>query len=214
MKCEKSMIIVVIPIYNEERMLSENLAEFQKLSRQTEVVFVDGGSTDKSVEIASSYGKVLNSKKGRSVQMNCGAVSARGEVLLFLHADTVISIDVLSSIEKNVMDNGFIGGCLTQWIDKKGVMYRLIENFGNLRAKATKIFYGDQGIFVRKDIFSQMNGFPEVPIMEDVLFTKKLRKLGKTVVLPGKILVSPRRWQEKGSMRTIFLYSSLNISSG
>ena len=77
----------------------------------------------------------------------------------------------------------------------------------------TKVFYGDQGIFIRKNMFFEMKGFPEVPIMEDVLFTKKLRKLGKTVVLPNEVSVSPRRWEKKGIIRTISLYSLLNVLS-
>jgi len=204
-------ISIIVPVYNEEKILSQNLAFFKSLAQRTELIFVDGGSVDKSVEIASSYGKVLSSPKGRSVQMNFGAYSAEGKVLLFLHADTTISTDSLLSIEKKVINNGFIGGCLTQKITKRGFIYRFIEKFGNTRARITKVFYGDQGIFVRKDIFLKIGGFPEVPIMEDVLFTKRLRKIGKTVVLPDKIVVSLRRWQKEGIARTVFLYSFMNL---
>ncbi|NQS99825.1 MAG: hypothetical protein HQ595_01975 [Candidatus Omnitrophica bacterium] len=87
----------------------------------------------------------------------------------------------------------------------------MIEGFGNLRARLSKVFYGDQGIFVRKEIFLKLQGFPEVPITEDVIFSKKLRKAGKTAVLPNRIFVSPRRWEQKGIVRTALLYSLLNI---
>jgi len=205
------VISIVIPLYNEEKTLSENSVRFQDLSRQAELIFVDGKSDDRSVDVAKNYGKVLHSNKGRAAQMNQGAYSAKGDILLFLHADTYISPDTLASIEDKIKDSDCIGGCLTQSIDKDKAIYRLIENFGNTRARITKVFYGDQGVFVNKDVFLKMKGFPEVPIMEDVLFTKKLRRLGKTIVIPEKIFVSPRRWEKKGIIRTAFLYSLLNI---
>ena len=91
------------------------------------------------------------------------------------------------------------------------MIYRLIEGLGNVRAKITKVFYGDQGMFVRKDIFLKLGGFPKVPIMEDVIFSKRLRRSGKTVVLMDKILTSSRRWDKKGIMKTSLLYSLINI---
>jgi rSAM/selenodomain-associated transferase 2 len=205
------VVSIIIPIYNEEKILLENSSRFKTLSQQSELIFVDGGSNDRGVELAKSYAKVLSCKKGRAKQMNCGARFAKEDVLLFLHADTVIFPNTVASIKEKVMGNGFIGGCLTQRIDRSGIEYRLIEGFGNIRARITRIFYGDQGIFVNKDAFFKMGGFPEVPMMEDAIFTKRLRKLGKTFVLPDKILVSPRRWEARGLIRTIFLYLFLNI---
>jgi rSAM/selenodomain-associated transferase 2 len=205
------MITVIIPIYNEEKILYENSSWFQNLYNNAEVIFVDGGSNDRSIEFAKKSGKVLSSKKGRAFQMNRGVGIASNDILLFLHADSIISIETLKSIETSVRDRDFIGGCLTQTIDKKGFIYRVIEWQGNLRARYSKVFYGDQGIFVRKDIFLKMNGFPEIPIMEDVIFTKRLRKLGRTIILPDRILVSPRRWEQKGIIKTIFLYNLIII---
>lgn len=205
------MISIICPVYNEEDMLSKNSFEFKRLSNNTELIFADGGSTDRSVGIAGQIGIVIHSQKGRALQMNHAAAFAKGDMLLFLHADAFLSLNALASIEIKLMQNNIIGGCLTQRIDSKGLIYRIIETEGNIRAKITKIFYGDQGIFVRKDIFSKLGGFPEVPIMEDALFTNKLKRSGRTVVLPDKILVSPRRWKKKGLIRTAIFYSYLNI---
>lgn len=205
------MISVIIPIYNEERVLLENSAYFKNLARQTELIFVDGESVDRSMEIAAGYGKVLSSGKGRAIQMNCGAQVARSDILLFLHVDTIVSPDAILSIVRKIKNEGYCGGCLTQRIAKDGIIYRFIENFCNIRVRINKAFYGDQGIFVRKDIFLKMNGFRDVPIMEDILFTRNLRKLGKIAVLSDKILVSPRRWEKRGIIRTVFLYSFLDI---
>lgn len=204
------MISIIIPVYNEEEILSQNPLYFRSLSKKAELIFVDGGSFDRSREIASDYGRVVRTTKSRALQMNYGAGVAKGDTLLFLHADTVIDINTLDSIENKLKDNNFIGGCLTQQIDKDGFIYRFIETFGNIRARLSKVFYGDQGIFVKKVLFFKIGCFPEVAIMEEIIFSKKLRKLGKTVVLPDKILASPRRWEKKGIINSIFLYSLIN----
>ncbi len=205
------MISVVIPIYNEEKILCAKGEYFKELSLKAELLFVDGGSRDKSAEIAGSYAKVIRTDKGRGQQMNFGARGSSYDILLFLHADTSIPEDVLSSVEEALERRGIIGGCLTQCIDKEGFIYRLIESFGNLRARITKVFYGDQGIFVDKKVFFELGGFPAIPVLEDALFSKKLRSKGKTEVLKEKIMVSPRRWEQKGILKTAALYSSLNI---
>lgn len=205
------MISVICPILNEERILLENSAWFKKLSGMAELIFVDGGSTDKSVEIAGQYARVVCCNKGRAAQMNSGAEYAKGETLLFLHADSVVGVDTLRAIEKKLAKEGFLGGCLTQRMDKEAFIYRLIETLGNVRAKISRVFYGDQGIFVRKDVFERLGGFPDVPIFEDVLFTRKLRCEGKTTVLSDKIMVSARRWEKRGVFRTALMFNMLLI---
>jgi len=201
------MISIIVPVYNEENILSKASANLQRLSEKAELIFADGGSTDRSIDIASQYGRVFYSKKGRAAQMNYSVNQARGDILLFLHADTSISPDTLDTIERKIMKDGYIGGCLTQRLDNNAFIYRVIEWQGNIRARMTKEFYGDQGIFVKKEAFLKISGFPEVPIMEDVLFTKKLRKCGKTIVLPDNILVSARRWEMEGVFKTALSFN-------
>lgn len=205
------MLSVIIPIYNEEKILGINSSMFFELSCNAELIFVDGGSVDRSIEIARQYGRVLQTEKGRAIQMNYGAKNASHDTLLFLHADNIISPETLLSIEKKVKKNGFIAGCLTQRIAKKDLIFRLIEVQGNMRARISKIFYGDQGIFLKKDIFLRIGGFPNVPILEDVLFTKRLHRYGRTTVMPDKILVSARRWEKMGVIKTTLLYSLINL---
>lgn len=205
------MVSIIIPIYNEEKTLSDNSTYFKRLREEAELIFVDGGSSDRSLRIAKNYGRVLVAKKGRACQMNYGASFAKGGILFFLHADTLIPLDAILSIEKKLAKGDFIGGCLTQRIGNNGLIYRLIERQGNIRAHLTREFYGDQGIFVKKEIFLKIQGFPEAPIMEDIIFTKRLRMQGKTLVLPDKIIVSPRRWEKKGLIKTALLYSLISI---
>jgi rSAM/selenodomain-associated transferase 2 len=205
------MVSIIIPIYNEQDILTKNLERFKDISQKAELIFVDGGSTDKSIDVARRYGKVLQSKRGRAVQMNQGAKCAQHDNLLFLHADNFISPETLLSIGRGV-ENGFIGGCLTQRINKDGIIYRIIEAQGNIRARVSKVFYGDQGIFVKKNVFFQLGSFPEVPIMEDVIFSKRLKGIGKTIVLPDIISVSPRRWDDGGITKTMLRYNLINIA--
>ncbi|NQU94656.1 MAG: glycosyltransferase family 2 protein [Candidatus Omnitrophica bacterium] len=205
------MVSIIIPIYNEEKILSKNLPGFRRLAEKAELIFVDGGSSDRSVEVAKVYGKVVRTGKGRALQMNCGAGHAESNILLFLHADNVISPRTVAAVEKRLKNSSCVGGCLTQRIDRKGLIYRILEMQGNLRARATKVFYGDQAIFTKKDKFLKLKGFPEVPIMEDVLFTRKLRRSGRTVVLCNKVSVSPRRWEKKGVLSTILLHNYVTL---
>lgn len=204
------MVSVIIPILNEEKVLSENVSYLKEISKKAELLFVDGGSLDNSGEIAADCGKLLRSKKGRGSQMNAGALCAKNSCLLFLHADTKMAPDTLDLVEA-ALDRDCVGGCLTLKIEKEGFIYRAIEVFGNIRARMTKVFYGDQGIFTGKEIFLELGGFPEVPIMEDVLFTKKLRARGETIVLRDKLYVSPRRWESHGVIKTSIRYCALNI---
>jgi len=204
------LISVIIPVLNEEKVLKYNSSHIKDLAAEAEIIFVDGGSDDRTIEIAQKLGKIVKCSSGRAGQMNAGVEEARGDIFLFLHADSFITPNVLTNI-KNKISQGYIGGGLAQQLDNKKIIYRLIEGFGNVRAQVTKVFYGDQGIFVKKDVFERLGGFPEVPVMEDILFTKKLRRAGKLVVLKDKIYVSSRRWETQGIIKTALLYSYLNM---
>lgn len=205
-----TMISVIIPIYNEEETLRNKSSYFRELAKHSELIFVDGGSSDRGANIAREYSSVLYAKKERALQMNYGANLSEKDILLFLHADTHINIDTLISVENKLSGNEVSTGCLTQRIDKNGLIYRLIEGLGNLRAKVTGVFYGDQGIFIKRALFNSLGGFPDVPVMEDVIFTRALRKITKPIVLRDKIFVSPRRWEKDGVIKTVFLYSFIN----
>ncbi|MFA5008476.1 MAG: TIGR04283 family arsenosugar biosynthesis glycosyltransferase [Candidatus Omnitrophota bacterium] len=205
------MISVIVPVYNEEKILKEKKEWFAGLSRFCELIFVDGNSSDNSAAIAENIGFVVKSKKCRGAQMNIGAKYAHCDILFFLHADASVSLSALKYIEEKIISQNLIGGCLSQRLSGKNLIFRIIELFGNLRARFTKIFYADQGIFVKRDTFYTIGGFPEVPIMEDAIFTEKLRRSGLTAMLPHKIFVSCRRWEKMGIVKTITLQSFLNI---
>jgi rSAM/selenodomain-associated transferase 2 len=206
------VISVLVPVYNEEDVLSKNKKYFAELSGQAEVIFIDGGSEDDTVRRALVFGEVISSRKGRSVQMNAGARLARHDILLFLHADTRIPLEVLDRIETAVTEQGCIGGCLKQIIDHPGLVFRWIAWTGNMRAKLFKVFYGDQGIFVRKDVFEKIGGFADVALCEDVFLSQRLKAEGKVGVLEEPIYCSARRWLNQGIGKTFLL--NMKITAG
>lgn len=199
-----AMISIIIPVYNEERIIRKVLGGLQ-YGDSIEVIVVDGGSRDRTVEFAAQYPvKVIQSIKNRAVQMNKGAEASSGDMLLFLHADCLLEEGSLKAIQDSLRD-GYDGGCLCQRINSTNFIFRCIEASGSLRAKCLKVFYGDQAIFVRKDIFLKVGGFDNIPLFEDILFSKKIKKEGKTMVLNKKVFVSPRRWEENGIVKATFI---------
>ena len=194
-------ISVIIPILNEAKILEKTLSQLQSELEAHELIVVDGGSTDGSVHIAEKYGKVIVSEPGRAKQLNTGAASATGDILIFLHADIWLESGALAAAAIAI-SSGYVGGGFQQKIDGTHFLYRAIETTGNVRGKYLKIFYGDSGIFLKRTDFEKIGGFPEVPILEEMEFSKKLRRLGKTTLVTPHIHISARRWETKGIVRT------------
>ena len=149
-----------MPILNEAKILDETLAKLQDELKNHELIIVDGGSTDGSIEIAEKYGKVVKSDRGRAKQLNAGAKAASGSILVFLHADVWLEAGALCAV-KRTLSLGYVGGGFLQKIDGKNPLYRIIAFTANLRGKYQKIFYGDSGIFLSKKDFERLGGFPE-----------------------------------------------------
>ena len=195
------MISVVIPTLNEADILDSTLSQLAGQLNGHELLVVDGESADCTREIAIKYGKVISSKRGRARQMNEGAAAASGATLLFLHADVWLEPGAIEGVEAAVAA-GYVGGAFKQQIDGAHPLYRVIEFAANFRAQHLKIFYGDGGIFVSRSHFQKMGGFPNLPIMEEVGFSRNLRKMGRTTLVEPCIHISPRRWERTGIVRT------------
>ena len=206
------MLTVIVPVYNEADILQKNQEYFQRLGGLCDLIFVDGCSRDQTLKWIPARARVLTAPKNRARQMNAGAAAARQDVLLFLHADAMIPEEYFQKIEAAVQSGGSIGGCLSQVLDDPAWIYRWIALTGNVRAKIFKIFYGDQGIFVRKDIFLSVGGFPEVKICEDILFTKRLRNAGNVGILPFPVICSARRWKRRGILKTFFVNARITAA--
>ena len=194
-------ISVIIPILNEAKILDKTLSRLQPELGHHELIIVDGGSTDDSVRIAEKYGEVITSARGRAKQLNAGAAAATGDTLVFLHADIWLEPGALAAAE-SALSSGYIGGGFRQKINGKGILYRVIEIAGNIRGKYLKVFYGDSGIFLPRADFEKIGGFPDLPILEEMEFSKGLRKLGKTTLIVPHIHLSARRWEARGIIRT------------
>ena len=194
-------ISVIIPTLNEAKVLEKTLSGLQPELKSHELIVVDGGSADTSVCIAEKYGRVVISQRGRAKQLNAGAAVATGDILIFLHADIWLESGAFAAAA-TALASGYVGGGFRQKIEGKRVLYRLIERAGDLRGKYLKMFYGDSGIFLARADFEKIGGFPDVPIMEEMEFSKGLRRLGKTTLLTPYIHISARRWEKKGIVRT------------
>ncbi len=192
---------IIIPACNEEETIGKTLSALVKEDVH-EIIVADGYSADRTGEIARRHPvTVIKAPRNRARQMNEGAKAASGDVLVFLHADCTIDGKALEAISKAV-EGGLAGGCLSQRIDSKGWIYRFIESSGNIRARLSRVFYGDQVIFAGKEVFDRAGGFDEVELFEDIMFSKKMKKAGRTCILNEKVHSSARRWKKQGICRT------------
>lgn len=200
-----NLISIIIPVLNDIealKILLPNLQNDRLLGH--EVLLVDGGSTDGSVLYASAFvDRALMTGTGRGRQMNLGAEESQNPILLFLHADSQLPENTLTSIINVLDDPALHWGRFNIALDAKGFMYKIIANMMNLRSRITGIATGDQGIFVRRNIFHEVGGFEPISLMEDIALSKALRKSSWPACLSIKIITSARRWQQQGVMKTI-----------
>jgi rSAM/selenodomain-associated transferase 2 len=168
-----------------------------------EIIIVDGGSQDQTLLIAKSLNvQVIISPPGRANQMNAGAMAASGEILLFLHADTRLPTNFEQMIRTTLAKPGIVAGAFALRINAPDWGLRLVEFGVKWRSHLWQMPYGDQGIFLTKDVFQQVGNFPKMPIMEDFELMRKLKTLGKIYLLPTPVITSPRRWLKKGIIQT------------
>jgi rSAM/selenodomain-associated transferase 2 len=196
---------IIIPVLNEEAVLEHQLSNLvRQISHyDCELLIVDGGSTDRTMEIAQRFGRVILSPRGRATQMNTGAAIATGEVLLFLHADTLLPDDALSAIELALKAREVVGGAFRVCFNCDQWPYRFVAFTTNLRSRIRKIFTGDQAYFVRTTSFNAIGGFPDQPLMEDLEIISRLRTIGKVVLLPQYVTTSARRHEKIGLIRSV-----------
>ncbi|HOI13223.1 MAG TPA: TIGR04283 family arsenosugar biosynthesis glycosyltransferase [Methanoculleus sp.] len=206
------MLSIITPVLNEEENIPGFLAHIRSLPAPLELIVVDGGSTDgtcRALEAAESFPHritVLSSPRGRGVQMNAGARHATGTVLLFLHVDCRIPPDAPGAISRALEQDGVIGGGFFHTFSSRDLLLRLTDWFGNLLAARTQTFFGDFGIFVDKEAFFAIGGYEPLPYLEDVEFSRAARRHGRLVQVGSPIIVSPRRYHQKGKYRLTAVY--------
>jgi rSAM/selenodomain-associated transferase 2 len=193
-------ISVIIPVLNEAERIADLIEQTRALG-DCEIIVVDGGSSDATLANSQAADLCLSTERGRAIQQNAGAAAARGDVLVFLHADCRLQAVAFDALRAALGDPRCVGGCFRQVIDAPGMRYRLLEWGNTLRVRLCGWAYGDQGIFVRRSSFEELGGFPPLRLMEDLYFMKRLKREGRIVVLDAPIHTSARRWQAQGVIR-------------
>jgi rSAM/selenodomain-associated transferase 2 len=193
-------ISVIIPTLNEAASLAQTIHSL-RAQEPHEILVVDGGSTDGTERAAELADHFLRSERGRARQMNTGAARATGEILLFLHSDCTLEDGALRSAVHILKRPSVIAGCFSMRVAVDGMLFRSIDGCATARVRLTGLIYGDQGMFLRRSDFERLGGFPPLRLMEDVFFSRVLRREGRLAVSPRRIFVSPRRWQRVGLVR-------------
>ncbi|MEX2352695.1 MAG: TIGR04283 family arsenosugar biosynthesis glycosyltransferase [Gammaproteobacteria bacterium] len=178
-----------------------------------EVILVDGGSSDNSIALAKLAGfTVFEASQGRARQMNVGATAARGDILIFLHADTRLPVNADRIIIQALTDSRNGWGRFDITIEGRSLILKIISGLMNLRSRLSGIATGDQTIFVKRSLFEQVGGFPDQPLMEDIEISRRLKRLCRPVCLKDKVTTSGRRWESRGIWRTILLMWKLRLA--
>jgi rSAM/selenodomain-associated transferase 2 len=189
---------------NEELAIGVTLDAIRAGAPGAETIVVDGGSTDRCIEIASTRGaRTLTAGRGRARQMNAGAAAAHGDALVFVHADTVVPVTFASDIASVLEDPSIVGGRFDIELDEPSLSSRLLGKLISLRSRIMRSATGDQAIFVRREVFAAMGGFTEIDLCEDVDFARRLKRSGRVACLRSRVVTSARRWRQNGLLRTV-----------
>lgn len=187
-------VSIIIPVFNEEKTIRRLLGTLEPVKDKAEILFVDGGSTDRTLSLIAGEYTVLQGAKGRARQMNLGAEKSSGDVLFFLHCDSELPRDAVEQIEA-VMQR-YRAGCFGIAFHSKNIWMKCCQIISNHRIKDRKVMFGDQGIFIRRKLFFEIGGFPDLPIMEDYQFSLTLKEMGVRIGIAGKrIYTSDRRFK-------------------
>ena len=197
-------VSVIIPTYNESTALAETLTRL-KPHQPFETIIGDGGSEDDTADIARRHGvAMIQSPLGRAVQMNAAAWEAQGDLLLFLHADSHVSPQSYQKMIETMGNESYLGGAFSLQIDSPLPALKRVARWANWRSRYLNLVYGDQGIFVRREIFKELKGYSPLPICEDLDFFRRLKKRGSVILLKEEAVTSPRRWLAEGVGFTTF----------
>ncbi|MBA3262390.1 MAG: TIGR04283 family arsenosugar biosynthesis glycosyltransferase [Thermoleophilaceae bacterium] len=199
------LISIVVPVLDEAAALPALLDRLGRLAGRWELVVCDGGSSDATPDIARSHAArptVVCASRGRATQMNAGSAAARGDALLFLHADTQLPAGAHAQLTRALADPAVLGGNFALRFDGRDRFSRVLGVWYAVQRRA-RVYYGDSAIWLRRDIFDRLDGYRPLAIMEDYDLVRRLERTGRTTCLPGPVITSARRWRRLGLVRTI-----------
>jgi rSAM/selenodomain-associated transferase 2 len=203
-------ISIIVPVLNEAGAIGDALGPLKH--DNVEVIVVDGGSSDETLDIVNRYPcRVMGSTKGRASQMNKGAEAASGDILLFLHADTILPESFTSYLQSDFWLSDRSWGRFDVRLGGEQPSFRVIEWFMNNRSRLTGVCTGDQAIFARREAFEKVGGYALIPLMEDIELSKSLKKISPPFCVDTKLTTSSRRWESNGIVRTILLMWKLRL---
>ena len=207
-------ISIIVPALNESHGIVEMLLSLQEMRlRGHEIIVADGGSTDGTVALCRPLAdRVIVAATGRASQMQAGALQARGAVLWFLHADTQVPADADRTIARTLVPGDRSWGRFDVSFSEAGVLLSLVAALMNLRSRLTGIATGDQGIFVTRELFERVNGYPQIPLMEDIALSRRLKWYSWPACLRERLITSARRWQKHGTLRTVLVMWTLRLA--
>src|SRR5258707_10564680 len=189
---------------NEAATIASTLRAIRRGAPDAEIVVVDGGSVDASVAIARPLcDAAITAPRGRARQMNAGARVSHGDALAFVHADTIVPSTFAADIRSALSDPAVVGGRFDVKLDDSSLPYRIIGAMISLRSRISRTGTGDQAIFVRRDVFDRLGGFPELELCEDLEFSRRLKRAGRVACLRSRVTTSARRWSRDGVARTV-----------
>lgn len=206
---------VIIPVLHETNKINSLIEHLHALEggRNSEVIIVDGSPTKDTINAINDEKIIsISSEKGRAKQMNAGASIARGEILIFLHADTKLPEDAFQKIRRVLEEGRYVGGAFYLRIDSDRAIFKLISHITSFLSRLTRIPYGDQTIFIKKDYFNRIGRYGDIPVMEDAELMRKIKRERKKIcIIRDNVKTSPRRWEEKGIFYTILINQMIRI---
>ena len=213
---KKVKFSIIVPALRESDKINSLVGHLEGLqsSQDAEIIVVDGNPNGDTIQaIGSERVKKIVAPKGRARQMNAGTSIAKGEILIFLHADTVLPRNALRKIDSAMAQGQYVGGAFELGIDSHKIAFKLLARWASLRCRLTGIPYGDQAIFIKRGYFNSLGGYKDIPVMEDVELMRRIKRKGdKICIVPEQVKTSPRRWEEEGfvyvNARNAFLFFS------